>query len=464
MNLLQRDEALAVARRLIDASEATETEVGFGSVCERFVRYADSGPTQSADRERHVVAVRARVRTDDGWCEGKATCDGLGEAETQGALERATALARVAPPDGELAPLEGEFEGMAELGGGEPDGATLAHDFADKALWVRDALKACTGEGLVPAGLAITSGQACAVVNSAGRAVYDAHSRAALSLTASARPLTQGGGGEGGSGFAEAITARVGELDAEAVLRRAVDKATANREPRALAAGEYTVVLEPDAVSSILLFAAYQGFGAQAVHEEASFLCGRVGQQLFPEALSIDDDAQNGVYPGLAFDGEGAPRQRVELLRRGVLTGPVTDSDWARKLGCANTGHARPKPNTAGPSPSNLVVHPGDASLEQLIAGVERGLLVTQFHYTNMIDPRDLLLTGMTRNGTFLIEGGELVGEVKNLRFTESLVNALSNVSGIGREREVAGALFAGEIVTPALRVDGFRFTSTTDF
>jgi PmbA protein len=458
MSLLQREEALAIARRLIDASEATETEVGIDLVAERFARFADSGPTQSADRERHMVAVRARVRASDGWCEGKAICDGLGEAETLGALERATALARVAPPDGQLAPLEGAYEGMDQFGGREPDAATLGHDFAAKAGWVRDALAACAEQDLVPAGLAITSGHVSCLVNSAGREVFDARSRAALSLTASAP------GFDGGSGFAEAITARVGELDSEMVLRRAVEKAVCNREPRPIEAGEYTVVLEPDAVSSILLFAAYQGFGAQAVHEQASFLCGRVGEELFPQALSIDDDAQNEVYPGLAFDGEGAPKRRVELLRRGVLTGPVTDSDWARKLGIGNTGHAHPKPNTDGPSPRNLVVHAGDSSLQDLIGGVERGLLVTQFHYTNMIDPKDLLLTGMTRNGTFLIEGGEVVGAVKNLRFTESLVNALANVSGIGRDREVAGALFDGEIVTPALRIDGFRFTSTTDF
>ena len=106
----------------------------------------------------------------------------------------------------------------------------------------------------------------------------------------------------------------------------------------------------------------------------------------------------------------------------------------------------------------------GDKSLEELIAGVDRGLLITQLHYTNMIDPRELLLTGMTRNGTFLIEDGKIITAVKNLRFTESLVNAMANVSGVGSELEVAGALFDGEIVCPALRIENFRFTSSTDF
>jgi predicted Zn-dependent protease len=347
---------------------------------------------------------------------------------------------------------------MSSVGADELDAPTLAHGFGPKAEWVRAALAACNAEWLQPAGLATTSGRACCLVNSAGREVFGARSRASLSLTASEPGFV------GGAGFADSIARRVGALDPERVFRRAVGKAVASRAPRSIPAGEYTVLLEPNAVSSILLFAAYHGFGAQDVQEESSFLCGRVGERLFPEALGIDDDAHNDIYPGLGFDGEGAPTRRVELLRRGVLTGPVTDSLWARKLGIANTGHALSMPNTEGPKPSNLVVHAGETSAADLLAGIERGLLVTQFHYTNMIDPKDLMLTGMTRNGTFLVEKGEVVGAVKNLRFTESLVRALSNVTGIAREREVAGALFDGEIITPALRIDGFRFTSTTEF
>lgn len=456
MGFLRRDEALAAARRLIDWSEADETEVSIDSIEERFVRFADTGPTQSADRERHQVAIRARLRSDDGWREARATCDGLGEAQLHGALQRALELAQVAPTNAELAPLGGPeppFESKTVL-----DEATMTHGFDAKAKWVKEALSACAAEDLKPAGLANTLAGSSCVVNSACREVFDARTRAALSLTASAGDMV------GGSGFGDIISARVGDIDATSVFQRAVQKAVRNRNARVVPAEEYTVLLEPNAVSSILLFAAYQGFGAQDVHEEASFLCGRVGERCFPESLCIDDDASNDVFPNIAFDGEGATKLRVPLVDRGVLTGPVTDSDWARKLGLPNTGHAQPKPNSEGPKPSSLVVHAGNASTAELLAGIDRGLLVTQFHYTNLIDPKDLLLTGMTRNGTFLIENGEITGAVKNLRFTESLVNAFGRISGIGREREVAGALFDGEVVAPALRIDGFRFTSTTDF
>ena len=142
----------------------------------------------------------------------------------------------------------------------------------------------------------------------------------------------------------------------------------------------------------------------------------------------------------------------------------MTDRVYAARLGIPCTGHSAPQPSTDGPAARNLVVEAGDESFVDLVAGVERGLLVSQFHYTNMIEPRDLTLTGMTRNGTFLIENGEVKGAVRNLRFTDTLVRCLADVTGVGDTPEVAGALFDGEVVTPALRIDGFRFTSCTEF
>lgn len=452
--MLEREQALDLARRLVDASQADETEVVVESVQDRFVRFAETGPTQSADRNRHVVSVRARIVGADGIREAKAVCDGTGEAQTLATLEQAVALARVSPPDPDLLALQGRVE-VAER---TPDQETIRHSFEEKARWIQAATAGCAAEGLLPAGLAETTGTTTALVNSAGREVSTAHSRAALALTASGPDLVSG------AGFADSIHAAASDIDAEDVVRRAVRKAAMGRETQHIDAGEYTVVLEPNAVSSLLLFACYVGFGAQDVAEESSFLCGRIGQRVFPDGLTIDDDCHNGVYPGRPFDGEGSPRKTFRLVDRGTLTGPVTDASWAKKLGRENTGHGLPMPNTSGPKPLNLVVHAGDSSLEELIGGVKRGLLITQFHYTNLIDPKDLLLTGMTRNGTFLIEDGQLGPAVKNLRFTESLVNSFGNISGIGRDRAVAGALFDGELVTPALRIENFRFTSTTDF
>ena len=443
--------ALETARRIVLASSADETEVSIDDLRERFVRFANNGPTQNADRQRVDVSIRVRLKDGDGYREARATSGSLAEADTRRALARALELAGVSPANADLVPMGGAVEVRPTV----LDEATLGQSFEEKAAWVKRAVDACRSENLRPAGLLATTGAVHTIVNSSGREVQGASTRAGFALTASS---------ERGAGWGEQISGRIEEIDAERVVRRAVDKAIASRAPEAIDPGEYTVILEPAAVSALLLFASYRGFGAREVMEESSFLCGRQGEALFPEALSLADDAGNAVYAGLPFDGEGTPKSRVELIARGRLGGPVTDLNTATKLGVPCTGHSLPQPNTHGPMARNLVLAGGGASREELLSGVERGLLVTQFHYTNVIEPRELTLTGMTRNGTFLVENGEVTRAVKNLRFTQSLVGALQNVSAVGDAQEVAGALFDGEIVTPALRVDGFRFTSATDF
>jgi len=478
MPILEEKEALAFARRVVEASPAHETEVTIDCVESRFVRFADCGPTQTADRERCEVSVRVRIdapaeprETRDGRGtsrtlqargsraapsarsarEARATAASLDLGEARRAIDRAIAIASNGTPDPALLPLGGPVEVAAT----RFDVATREHSFAEKAAWVEAALDACERAGFMPAGLADTTVVSRTLCNSAGRAVHGSISRASFSLTA---------GASDSSGFAEQIASSVRDIDATAVVRRAVDKATSGGSPRAIDAGEYTVVLEPAAVSALVLFTAYQGFGARAVEEESSFLCGRIGEDVFARSITLVDDARHAAYPGFAFDGEGSPRQRTTLVERGRLRGPVTDRRYAQALSVANTGHALTQPSLEGPKPQNLALVPGDRSLSEMIRDVERGLLVTQLHYVNLIDPRELVLTGMTRNGTFWIENGRVRHAVKNLRFTESLVRALARVREVGRETAVCGALFEGEMIAAPLSIDGFRFTSATDF
>ncbi|MEZ6017360.1 MAG: TldD/PmbA family protein [Planctomycetota bacterium] len=455
MSLLQDDHAFELLEALIAESPADETEATLECIEERFVRFAPSGPTQSADRERYELALRVRFEVPGGgFREARATVGTLDRDEARAALQRAVTLARLAAPSPDAVPLGGPVEIQATA----PQRPTQDHTFREKNQWIARALERSEAEGLLGAGLAATHVGNRTLVNSAGRRVHAARSRASFSMSAND---VHGAAGRGGAGSAEQIEANVDRLDVDALVERAVSTALRSRDPAPFAPRELTVVLEPRAVAALLLFA---GFGAQDYAEGSSFLCGRVGERIFPDDLRLTEEPGTAHSPGWVFDGEGSPVQRVELLRAGAFTGPLTDGRWAKQLGLPNTGHALPQPSADGPAARNMVLSTGHAPLEELIAGVEDGLLVSQLHYVNVSEPRDLVLTGMTRNGTFRIQGGHIVGPVRNLRFTASWIDALTRVTGVGSKLERAGALFEGECSAPALRIDGFRFTSSSSF
>ena len=195
-------------------------------------------------------------------------------------------------------------------------------------------------------------------------------------------------------------------------------------------------------------------------------MVGKIGQQIVDPRISIWDDGLDPAGIPLPFDFEGVPKQRVDLIEEGVARGVVYDSYRAGKEeGKASTGHALPAPNTMGPFPLNTFFGPGDATLEEMIASTERGIYVTRFHYTRPVEPTKVVITGMTRDGTFLIENGEIAYPVKNLRFTQSYLEALNHVEMIGREPRLLLGL--GDIArdsVPALKLGKFTFTGATEF
>ena len=270
-------------------------------------------------------------------------------------------------------------------------------------------------------------------------------------------------GPDGGSGFAEVFGRRLDAVDPAAVGRRAADKAVRSASPRAIEPGEYEVVLEPNAVSTLVGFLAYIGFGGRALTEGRSCLSGKEGQRVADPRITIYDDALSPETIGLPFDFEGTPRRRVDLIRDGVFLDGVYDRRTAKQAGKETTGHALPPPNPEGPFPLNLFMAPGDAGLEEMVAATRRGLLVTRFHYSNIVNPVESSITGMTRDGTWLIEDGEVRHPVVNLRFTQSILEALSAVSMVGRDTELASEFFFSASRVPALKIDRFRFTSRSD-
>jgi predicted Zn-dependent protease len=249
-------------------------------------------------------------------------------------------------------------------------------------------------------------------------------------------------------------------IDAAALGREAAAKAGASNKAVSLDPGDYPVVLEEYAVVDILDMLGYLGFSALAVQEGRSFV--EPGRRVGSDLVTIRDDGADPAGLPMAFDYEGVAKERVELIDRGTCRGVVYDAQTAAREGRRSTGHGLPAPNSYGPFPINMVMAPGDTSREDLVAGLDRGLLVTRFHYTNPVHPKLAIVTGMTRDGTFLIENGAIVGPVRNLRFTQSYLEALGAVAAVGRERKTLRG-FLGGVVVPALRIDEFTFTGATE-
>ncbi|MDQ4025343.1 MAG: TldD/PmbA family protein, partial [Actinomycetota bacterium] len=265
------------------------------------------------------------------------------------------------------------------------------------------------------------------------------------------------------TGWGEASSYAVADLDWESVGRVAAEKAAAGHDAGDAAPGEYEVVLEPPAVAVLLDYLSYVGFGAKQVVDGESFLATCAGTEVAAPSITIADDAWHPRSVGIGFDFEGVPRRRVAVIEDGIAREPVTDLRTAPQVGSTPSGHNSGS-NEFGPYASNVVLEVGDQTYEDLVGGVSDGLLVTRFHYVNVLDRPSTLLTGMTRDGTFVIRDGTIAAPVRNLRFSQSVLEALASVTGIGRDLAAFAPDFSpfGSTVAPAIRVGRFRFSSGT--
>ena len=237
-----------------------------------------------------------------------------------------------------------------------------------------------------------------------------------------------------------------------------------SQAPRALDAGVYPVVLEPAATATLVGFLSFMGFAGRAYVEGRSCFSGKAGETVAGANIDLWDDGTDPTTLGAPFDFEGVPKRRVRLVEGGVFRDAVYDLRTAKQAGVdGSTGHGLPSPNPEGPFPLNMFLGTGDATVDEMVAATERGVLVTRFHYSNIVNPMESSITGMTRDGTFLIEGGEIVGPVRNFRFTQSILEALSNVSMIGRDAELASEFFFSASRVPALKIEAFNFSGVSD-
>jgi PmbA protein len=421
-----------------------EAMLGVGSSA--LTRFANNAIHQNvAERSGHM-SVRALI---DGRT-ARATANRFDPESIRRVTQEAIALTRLQAPDPELLPLAGarpitDVERFFST--------TAAATPASRARAVRDAIGIVESEGLTAAGIYSTNQSAFVILNSSGLFDYYCETMAQFSITAM---------GVDSSGWAKESSCDAANLDTSGLATRAARKAAASALPMELPPGRYTVVLEPAAVLD-LVGQMFGDFSATALEDGRSFLTGRAQEKLFGDNISIADDVYHPEQSGAPFDGEGVPRQRLALVDHGAV-GQVTYSrQAARKAGVEPTGHGFPLPNEFGEAPANIVIQGGDSTLDRMIESTARGLLVTRLWYIREVDPYQKIMTGMTRDGTFLIEGGEIAGGVRNFRFNQSLVELLSNAEALSRSTRASGEE-AFDMVVPAMKVNGFHFTEVTRF
>jgi len=446
-----KESALHLLKNLVHQSPADQTEAILLTEDSSLTRFAGSAVHQHvAERNRTIV-----LRVVLGKKIAVVTTNLFLPSSLEQSLHKAISLAKVQQPNDEFISLpkpkpipdiDTFFENAKRL---------TPHR---KVKMIKSLLKRVE-ESEGKASGAFSSGEVeLAVVNSLGVETYQKFSDLFLHLIVE---------NEKSSGYASFVARDPDQLDVDALAREAIGK-TSREEPIPIEPGEYEVILEPYAVNELLSFLGYLGFHALAVQEGRSFFSNRFGEKMVDERVTIYDDGLDPEGLRVPFDFEGLPKKRVTFFERGVAREVTYDSFTAGREGKDSTGHGLIAPNTSGPIPINLFMKGGESSLGEMIRSVRRGVYVTRFHYTNVVEPMKAVITGMTRDGTFLIEEGEIKRPVKNLRFTESILKALSQVTAVSRDRKICseGTVYSRRFVTgnvvPAVKIDGFNFSGVS--
>ena len=468
--MLTKERAGDIFDRIRRFSSADEVEVSFNGACFALTRFANNVIHQNVEDENLVASIRTNF---DGRT-ARATANQFDDSSLKRAVEASEALARVQEKDPDLLPMANASEAHGEDRGKTLHATQSPSRFVeqtaeitpgDRADAVAEIVNIAHRHSLTTAGI-YSSGQSLeGIFNSRGLAKWHRQTLAEVSVTML---------GSDSSGWQKLNSPNVRNLRPKELAEIAAQKAVDSAHPREVSPGKYTVILEPSAALDIVGFM-FWDFAGMAILDQRSFLNDRIGTQLFGENISIWDDVAHPQQAGSPFDGEGMHRQRVPLVENGVVRRVVyargtasrmKKSEYANKVGLIEaTGHGFPLPNEMGEMPMNIVIGNSEESktMDEMIASTERGLLVTRLWYIREVDPYEKIVTGMTRDGTFLIQDGKVQGGVRNFRFNESLISMLSNVEAMGVPVRACGEE-SFDMVLPAMKVKDFNFTEVTKF
>ena len=437
--MLGKDRALQLLEETLRHSTADQAEVLFLAESTGVTRFANSMIHQNIAESAARVSIRSVV----GKRVGSAATNRLEAEQLRATSDRSLELARLQPENQQFVslPRPQPIKPVRAI-----SGATDASTPESRAALVAEVVSMAKQERCKASGVLSVESTELVVGNTLGIRAYHPATTVLLNVIAS---------DDTSSGYAHWMGVDIASLDPKAVAWTALEKCVMGRRPIAFDPGEYEVILEPPAVADMLSFLAYLGFGANAVEEGRSFMCDRFGTRITGQSISIWDDGLDLRTLPMPFDFEGVPKQRVDFIKDGVANAVVYDSYYAQKEGKQSTGHALPAPNTYGPYPMHLFLGSGTASRDDMIRSTRRGLLVTRFHYTNIVQPKETVITGMTRDGTFVIENGRLGQPVKNLRFTQNILEALATTQMVGKE-----VFLTDRSVVPAIKLGKFTFTS----
>ncbi|HXY48814.1 MAG TPA: TldD/PmbA family protein [Terriglobales bacterium] len=462
--MLTQSHASDIFLRLRKYSTAEEVEAIFAGGKSALTRFANNAIHQNVAEENYSVSVR----TAFGGRTARASTNKFDDDSLKHVVAASENLARVQHPDPDLLPMPSSCGAGAAVRAKVP-----SRHFAETSAITPELRAEAVGKivamarrhNLTTAGIFSSAESIEGMFNSRGLSEWHTQTSAEISITML---------GSDSSGWQKANSPDVRNLDLLALAEVAARKAVESAAPRDVPAGKHTVILEPAAVLDIVGFM-FWDFAGQAILDERSFLNNRIGTQLFGENIDIWDDVSHPLQSNVPFDGEGICRQRVPLVERGIVqrvvyargtAAKMKKSEQAAKVGIIEaTGHGFPLPNEMGEMPLNIVfgAPAQPQTVDQMVRETDHGILVTRLWYIREVDPYEKILTGMTRDGTFLIENGKVQGGIRNFRFNESLIHMLSNVEAMSVPVRASGEE-SFDMVVPAMRVRDFNFTEVTRF